>query len=168
MSTRTLLLPLAVLVGAAVIDGAIASGGGGFVGPGLSAWPIVGGLAMLVIVTLATQVKAVAEVEPTEHGARFATITGQTAVVAVGLMVVGLALLMGSCAPDLGARTGGLPFAAWAGFATLSMGIVLAIARSALGRPRHVALVVPADVLSLDGEPALGSRDARSEPRPGN
>lgn len=137
MLSRTIVLPLAALIGAALVDGAFAAGAG-FLGSGWTVWPIVGGLAALVIVALTAQVQAARAEDAPEADAYFALVDGQTALVSAALVVIGLALLFAACAPDIAAQSeGARAFVGWAGFVTATMGFVLAAAKSAIGTRKN-------------------------------
>jgi hypothetical protein len=125
-----MMLPLSVLIGAALVDGALL-GGARFPGPAWAIWAIVGGLAALVIATLAAQVRAAAPDIDNEADHVFAAVDGQTELIAAALVTVGFALLLGAWAPR-----GGLAFVAWAGIATAAMGFSLAIFKCVIGARR--------------------------------
>lgn len=130
MLSRTVMLPLTALIGAAIVDGAVL-GGARFPGPAWAVWAIVGGLAALVIATLAAQVRAAAPAIEDEADHVFAAVDGQSELIASALVIVGFALLLGAWAPR-----GGMAFAAWAGIATVAMGFALAIFKCVIGARR--------------------------------
>lgn len=148
MLSRTVTLPLAALVGAAVVDGAFMTR------PGIvsvwTAWAIVGGLAALVIAALAAQVRAAAAEVEGEADDAFAAIDGQTGLIAAALVIVGVALFLVAFAPV----RGGTAFAAWAGFVAAAMGITLAIVKCAIGGRRTAPATPSAEASASEGAPA--------------
>jgi hypothetical protein len=129
--SRNLLLPLTALIGAAIVDGVFAAGIGS-PARAWTGWPIVAGLAVLVIAALYAQVQAATDDDP-DAGAHFATVDGQTTLLAATLVIAGIALLLGTTAPGNPPQTGDLAFPAWAGAITMLMGFVLTIAKAVIG-----------------------------------
>lgn len=138
---RNVLLPLAALIGAAIVDGVFAAGIGS-PARAWTAWPVVGGLAALVIAALVFQVQAATDVDP-DADAYFAAVDGQTALLAATLVIVGIALLLGTTAPGNPPAAGGLAFPAWAGVVTALMGFVLTFAKLAIGARKMAQFVGP-------------------------
>lgn len=136
MLSRHLLLTLAALVGAAIVDGMLGAGWG-FFGRAWIGWLIVGGLAAIVIAAIGAQVHALPAEAHTEADAYYAAVEGQTELIASALIIIGIALLLGTCAPT-GALGGGAAaeFTVWAGLVTLLMGVALAIAKRTIGGRR--------------------------------
>lgn len=131
MWSRMLTLPLVVLIGAGIVDGTVL-GGTCLGGRSLSALPVVGGLAALVISALSDQVHAASAAE-SENGIAdlLSDVRKQNTLLASGLVITGLAVLLSTFAPRSGAG-----FATWAGVAILAMGFVLAIFKSIVGERR--------------------------------
>jgi hypothetical protein len=66
-------------------------------------------------------------------------------MISTGLVVIGIALLLGTCAPSLNAR--GMSFVVWLGWAAVLMGVVLNYATGVIGN----ADIVSAEVTLLRG-----------------
>lgn len=144
--SRSLVVPLVAVIGVALIDGVVASGGSLF-GHFWTIWLIVGGLAALVIVTLAAQIEAACDVFDPMAEAHFTYVDGQTLLVATALIVVGVAVFLGTCIPDALAglaREEVRAFGRWVGSVTIIMGFALAIARGTVGtRSGTMAAAMP-------------------------
>lgn len=124
------MLPLAALISAAVVDGALL--GRPAITPVWTAWTIVGGLAALVIAALAAQVRAAAAEVEGEADDAFAAVDGQTGLIAAALVIAGVAVFLVAFAPP----RGGAAFAAWAGVVAAAMGFTLAIGKCVIGGRR--------------------------------
>jgi hypothetical protein len=148
MLSQTVMLPLAALIGAAVVDGALITR------PGMTAawtaWAIVGGLAVLVIAALDAQVRA-ASAEGEADDA-FAAVDRQTCLIASALVIAGVALFLVSWAPR-----GGTGFAAWAGVVAAAMGFALAIIKCVIGGRRTAPAPPSADTPASECAPATWS-----------
>ncbi|MEZ5786713.1 MAG: hypothetical protein R3D62_09680 [Xanthobacteraceae bacterium] len=138
--SRNLLLPLAALIGAAIVDGVFAAEIGS-PARAWAGWPIVGGLAVLVIAALVAQVRAATDDDP-DADAHFTAINGQTTLLAAALVVAGIALLLGTTAPG-NPPANELAFPAWAGVVTVLMGFVLTVAKHMIGIRRTAPFVEP-------------------------
>lgn len=128
--SRNLLLPLAALIGAVIVDGVIAAATGS-PSRAWTGWPVVAGLAVLVVAALYEQVSAATDDDP-DAAAHFAAVNGQTTLLAATLIIVGVALLLGTTAPG-NKHSAELSFAAWAGATTALMGFVLTVGKAMIG-----------------------------------
>lgn len=120
-------LNLSIVLAAGILFGATA--GQISANPG---WPIVIGLAAIVIVTLAAHVRSIASATENAEASKVIAARGRSALVSTGMVVCGIALLLGTCAPGGGAR--GMNFTLWIGWSVLVMGIVLTYAIGTIGR----------------------------------
>jgi hypothetical protein len=123
MTTRDALYPVGILA-AGIVLGAVAVSFGRN-----PAWPIVIGLAAVVLATLAVHVRSIAAAEG--QGAPI----GRSTLVAASLVIGGIALLLGTCAPDTHMGKGNA-FTVWVGWSALLMGIALAYAIRLIDHPR--------------------------------
>lgn len=139
--SRNLLLPLAALTGAAIVDGVFAAGIGS-PARAWAGWPVVGGLAVLVIAALIAQVRAATDDDP-DADAHFTAVNGQTTLLAATLVIAGIALLLGTTAPGHPPQTGDLAFPAWAGVVTVLMGFVLTVAKHMIGIRKMAPFIGP-------------------------
>ena len=124
MFNRELLFPLVVLA-AGFVFGALTTN----IVPH-PRWLIAIGLATVVLVTLAVHVRGIAAATKNAEASKIVATRGRSTLVATGMVVVGVALLLGTCAPS--ARGGS--FTLWFGWSVLVMGLVLAHATNLIGR----------------------------------
>jgi len=126
MLKREMLYPLAILAGGTLFGAMAATA---LSDPG---WPIAIVLAAIVILTLAFHVCGVTAATENPEAGKIIAARGRSTMVATGMVVTGIALMLGTCAPGPGAR--GMNFGIWFGWATLVMGLVLTYATGLVGR----------------------------------
>jgi hypothetical protein len=139
MLKREILYPVGILAGG-VLFGAVAAAFSNN-----PAWPIAIVLALIVIVTLAFHVNGIAAATGNREAGKVIVTRGHSTMIATGLIVIGIALLLGTCAPSAGRH--GAAFTVWLGFAALLMGVVLSYAMGLVGN----AEVLSAEVTLLRG-----------------